>query len=111
MWGGVRVISRRALREYDDRLAGRSDRHAVKAALDPWFHEVSKASWANSSDVKRRYATASIVSADRIVFNVKGNDHRLVVAVDFEIGIVWIKWLGTHSEYDHMNVLEVDHER
>jgi mRNA interferase HigB len=107
----MRVISRRALRDYVERLAGRSDRPAVKAALDAWFHEVSKASWANSSDVKRRYATASIVSADRIVFNIKGNDHRLVVAVDFELGIVWIKWLGTHSEYDRINVLEVDYER
>jgi mRNA interferase HigB len=107
----MRVISRRALRDYVEHLAGRSDRPAVKAALDAWFHEVSKASWANSSDVKRRYATASIVSADRIVFNIKGNDHRLVVAVDFELGIVWIKWLGTHSEYDRINVLEVDYER
>jgi mRNA interferase HigB len=107
----MRVISRRALRDYVERLADRSDRPAVKAALDAWFHEVSKASWANSSDVKRRYATASIVSADRIVFNIKGNDHRLVVAVDFELGIVWIKWLGTHSEYDRINVLEVDYER
>jgi mRNA interferase HigB len=57
--------------------------------------------------VKRRYATASIISADRIVFNIKGNDHRLVVSVDFEKAIVWIKWIGTHRDYDRINVKEV----
>lgn len=49
------------------------------------------ARWANTADVKWHYATASIASADRIVFNIKGNDYRLVVAVDFEKSIVWIK--------------------
>jgi mRNA-degrading endonuclease HigB of HigAB toxin-antitoxin module len=49
--------------------------------------------------------------ADRIVFNIKGNDYRLVVAVDFEKGIVWIKWIGTHKDYDKIDVNEVKHER
>jgi len=61
--------------------------------------------------VKRRYATASIVSGERIVFNIKGNDYRLVVAVDFEKGIVWIKWIGGHADYDRIDVREVEHER
>lgn len=61
--------------------------------------------------MKRRYATASIVSSERIVFNIKGNDYRLVVAVDFEKGIVWIKWIGTHADYDRINGREVEHER
>ena len=81
----------------------------MKAALDAWFDEVSKATWASSADVKKLYATASVVSAERIVFNIKGNDYRLVVAVDFEKGIVWIKWLGTHKAYDRIDVTEVDH--
>ena len=57
------------------------------------------------------YATASIVNLERIVFNIKGNDHRLVVAVDFEKGIVWIKWLGTHQDYDRIDVTKVDHDK
>ena len=57
--------------------------------------------------MKRHYATASIVSADRIVFNIKGNDYRLVVAVDYERSIVWIKWIGTHAEYDRIDVREL----
>jgi mRNA interferase HigB len=63
-----------------------------------------------TADVKRLYATASIVTADRIVFNIKGNDYRLVVSVDFEKGIVWIKWIGTHKDYDKIEVKEVEYE-
>jgi mRNA interferase HigB len=55
------------------------------------------------------YRKASIISADRIVFNIKGNDYRLVVAVDFRRRIAWIKWIGTHAEYDRIDVTEVDH--
>lgn len=64
------------------------------------FAEVSKAAWTSTADVKRLSANASIVSADRIVFNIKGDDYRLVVAVDFERAIVWIKWVGAHKDYD-----------
>jgi len=105
----MRIIARRTLRQFVDSLAGQKDQSAVKAALDAWFDEVSKADWTSSADVKRLYATASIVSAERIVFNIKGNDYRLVVAVDFEKAIVWIKWIGTHKAYDRIDVTEVRH--
>ncbi len=65
--------------------------------------------WSSAADIKRSYATASIVSADRVVFNIKGNDYRLVVAVDYEKSIVWIKWIGTHKDYDRIDVKEVQH--
>jgi mRNA interferase HigB len=97
------------LREFVESLTGKKDQPAVKAALDAWFYEVSKAEWTNTADVKRRYATASIVSAERIVFNIKGNDYRLVAAVDFEKAIVWIKWIGTHKSYDDIDAAEVRH--
>ena len=105
----MRVIARRTLLQFVESLAGQKDQPAVKAALDAWFDEVSKANWANSVDVKRLYATASIVSAERIVFNIKGNHYRLVVSVDFEKSIVWIKWIGTHKAYDRIDVTEVQH--
>jgi mRNA interferase HigB len=107
----MRIIARRTLREFVDGRRGQKDHYALKAALDAWFDEASKASWKSTADVKRRYATASIVSAERIVFNIKGNDYRLVVAVDFEKGIVWIKWIGTHKEYDKIDVREVEYEK
>lgn len=106
----MRIIARRTLRDFVASLAGHKDQPAVKAALDAWFDETRKARWANTSEVKRSYATASVVTAERIVFNIKGNAYRLVVAVDFEKGIVWIKWIGTHRDYDRIDVAEVEHD-
>ena len=82
----------------------------MKAALDAWFQEVRQAEWKNSADVKASYAHASILGADRVVFNIKGNAYRLVVAVDYRQGIVFIKWLGTHREYDAIDVRTVQYE-
>jgi mRNA interferase HigB len=105
----MRIISRRTLREFVQARRGHKDQTALKAALDAWFDEVKKARWSNAADIKRNYATASIIAADRVVFNVKGNDYRLVVAVDFEKSIVWIKWIGTHRDYDKIDVRKVRH--
>jgi len=107
----MRIIARRTLREFVQSLAGHKDQPAVKAALDAWFDEAKKARWRSTADVKRPYATASIVTGERIVFNVKGNDYRLVVAVDFEKSIVWIKWLGSHKDYDRIDVAKVKYEK
>ena len=105
----MRIIARRTLREFVDLLAGHKDQPAVKAALDAWFDEVRKARWTSTAEVKGYYGTASIVTAERIVFNVKGNTYRLVVAVDFEKGIVWFRSIGTHKDYDRIDVTEVEH--
>ena len=107
----MRIITRRTLRAFVEGRRGHKEQPALKGALDAWFDEVKKARWTGTADVKRSYATASIVSADRIVFNIKGNDYRLVVAVDFEKGIAWIQWIGTHKDYDKIDVNEVEHER
>ena len=96
----MRIIARRTLREFVDARRGSKDHPALKAAVDAWFDEVRKARWSSAADVKRSYAAASIVSADRVVFNIKGNDYRLVVAIDFEKSIVWIIWIGTPRDYD-----------
>ena len=85
-------------------LAGHKDYRAVKAAVDAWFAEVRKARWRNAASVKQQ-------TAERIVFNLKGNAYRLVVSADFEKGIVWIKWMGTHKDYDRIDVTEVEHDK
>jgi mRNA interferase HigB len=77
----MRIIARRTLLRFVGQLAGHRDQRSVKNALDAWFDEVRKATWTSASDVKKLYATASLISAERIVFNIKGNDYRLVVAV------------------------------
>ena len=105
----MRVIARSTLREFVKTRLGHKDQGALKAALDAWFHEVQRAKWRGSADVKALYASASIHSADRVVFNIRGNTYRLVAAVDYVKGIVWIKWLGTHQDYDRIDVTEVEH--
>jgi mRNA interferase HigB len=105
----MRVIARSTLRKFVEDLSGKKNQPAVKAALDAWFDEVSKTVWKSAADIKRHYATASVVSTERIVFNIKGNDYRLVVSVDFEKSIVWIKWIGTHKAYDKIDVTKVQH--
>ena len=107
----MRIIARRTLREFVEARAGQKDQPALKAALDAWFSEVSRAQWESAARVKGLYRTASIVTAERIVFNIKGNDYRLVTAVDFAKGIVWIKWIGTHKDYDEIDVSEVKYGR
>lgn len=107
----MRIIARSTLREFIASRAGQKDHQALKAALDAWFYEVRRSNWRGTADIRRLYAAASIVSADRIVFNIKGNSYRLVAAVDFEKSIVWIKWIGTHREYDRIDVKAVNYEK
>jgi mRNA interferase HigB len=98
------------LTRFVQKMTGHKDQRAVKSALDSWFQEARKAHWRNSTDVKASYAHASIVGADRVVFNIKGNAYRLVTAVDFRREIVFIKWLGTHKDYDAIDVRTVQYE-
>ena len=112
----MRIIARSTLTRFIQKLEGHKDQRAVKTALDAWFQEVKRAEWKNSSDVKASYASASIVGAERVVFNVKGNAYRLVAVVDYRRAIVFIKWLGTHKDYDAIDVrtiqyaTEADHD-
>jgi mRNA interferase HigB len=103
----MRIIARKTLIAYVASLQGNKDQTAVKTSVEAWFAEAKAAAWANSVDVKKSYATASIVTASRIVFNIKGNDHRLIVEVNFPKGIVWIIWIGTHKAYDNIDAAGV----
>ncbi|MGH6931924.1 MAG: type II toxin-antitoxin system HigB family toxin [Dongiaceae bacterium] len=107
----MRIIARRTLKEFVASRAGYSDETALRLALDAWFAEVRNADWGSTADLKRHFRSASVVSADRVVFNIKGNAYRLVVSIDFEKVIVWIKWIGTHSAYDKINARTVQHEK
>lgn len=107
----MRIIARRTLKRFVEVRAGQKDQAALKAALDAWSDEVRRAHWTSSADVKGHYRTASIVSGERVVFNNKGNDYRLVAAVDYEKGLVWIKWIGSHAAYDRIDVRTVEHGR
>ena len=103
----MRIIARSTLNKFVASLDGQKDQPAVKGALGAWFHEAKKANWKNFADVRRSQPRASMVSADCVVFDIKGNGYRLVVAIDFEKSIVWIKWIGTHADYDSIDVTKV----
>lgn len=103
----MRVIARKTLRKFTDGLEGSKDQKAVKSALDAWFHEALRARWKSPAHILKTYANASIVGADRVVFNIKGNSYRLVVAINYRHQIVFIKWIGTHGDYDRIDVKTV----
>ena len=105
----MRVIARKTLTRFMESLRGSKDEKAVRVALESWFHEARKAGWKTPADVVKKYANASIVGSDRVVFNIKGNDYRLVVAIHYGLQIVFIKWLGTHAAYDKIDVKTVDY--
>ena len=107
----VRVIARGTLNGYvRNRIEPRLQR-LVKKHLDSWYALASRADWKSSADLKRQFHTASIVSAERVVFNIKGNEFRLVVAVDYECGVVLVLWLGTHREYSLIDVKHVKFDK
>jgi mRNA interferase HigB len=81
----------------------------VKAALDAWYYEVKSAAWSSPAEVKRAYANASIIGSERVVFNIKGNSYRLVAAVDYQRQAVFIKWRGSHADYDRIDVRTVQY--
>lgn len=104
----VRVIARGTLKGFVRNRVEPRLRRLVQAQLDAWYSLVSRAAWASSADLKRQFRSASIVSAERVVFNIKGNEFRLVCAVDYEHCVVLILWLATHREYDQIDVREVE---
>ena len=105
----MRVIARSTMREFVETLRGTKNHAPVKSALDAWFHEVEAAHWKNPAEVKAAYANASIVGDDRVVFNITGNSFRLVVAVDYTRQVVFIKWIGSHADYDRIDAAKVNY--
>jgi mRNA interferase HigB len=107
----VRIIARGTLIGFVRNRVERRLHRIVRDHLDSWYAMVSRAAWKNPGELKKQFRSASIVSAERVVFNIKGNEFRLVVAVDYGHGIVLILWLGTHREYDQIDVTKVKFEK
>ena len=81
------------------------------SSLSKWYEELSNANFANFNELKEVYRNASLVSDNRVVFNIKGNDYRLVTRILFEYKAIQIKWFGTHKEYDEINVETVEYKK
>jgi mRNA interferase HigB len=93
----MRIIARRTLYEFWQRHAD------AEQSLRAWVYDVAKANWRTSHDIKAVHANASIINKDRVVFNIKGNDYRLIVAVSYTSQILSMKFIGTHAEYDNID--------
>ena len=94
----MNVIAKKALRDFCERCPD------AELALQAWYHEVCSASWENSAELKSRYGSASIINAERVVFNICGNKYRLVVRINYASSTVFVRFLGTHKEYDNIDV-------
>jgi mRNA interferase HigB len=72
--------------------------------LEAWLSEIREADWVTPADVKAKYRNASIINNKRVVFNIKGNEFRLVVDIEYRMRLVYIIWFGTHGEYQRQNI-------
>ncbi len=90
----MKIISVKTLRDF---WAKNPD---AEQPLKAWGDEATKADWKNPAEIKEQYRTASILKNRRVVFNIKGNDYRLIVAIAYQRGWMFVKFIGTHKEYD-----------
>ncbi len=97
----MRVIAKKILREFW------AQHPEVEEPLLSWYREVEHADWDTPGKVKLRYPNASIVGDNRVVFNIKGNAYRLIVKINYPYRVVYIRFVGTHADYDRINVEEV----
>jgi mRNA interferase HigB len=97
----MNVISKRTLIKFYEEHA------QAKIPLEVWHSDTRKAEWATPGDIKKVYSSASFLKDNRVVFNIKGNDYRLIVHIDYLRKIVRVKFIGTHAQYDKINAEEI----
>jgi len=97
----MRIIAKSTLRDY-----WLKNKDAEQSLLS-WYKAINKAKWSNFNEVKLQYGTCKILGNDRIIFKIKGNQYRLIVKISFENQLIWIRFIGTHVEYDLINAKEI----
>ena len=93
----LRIIARKILRDFWETHPDSEQQ------LKAWYQEVSKAEWTGPSKIKTEYSSASFLADNRVVFNIKGNRYRLIVKINYHYRMIWIRFIGTHAEYDKIN--------
>ena len=100
----MRIVAKKTLVQF-------AQVHAdARQPLLAWHEEAVHSRWATPQDIKNRYPTASFVGNNRVVFNIGGNKYRLIVAVAYRIGVAYVKFVGTHSDYDRIDAATVEME-
>ena len=97
----MRVIAKKILREFWN------SHPDCEQQLKSWHQEASNAEWKSPNEIKSEYPNASILNNNRIVFNIKGNSYRLIIKINYDYQIIWIRFIGTHPEYDRINATEI----
>lgn len=100
----MRILALGTLRQFWESHAD------AEQPLKAWYDEAKAAAWKSPAEIKERYRSASFVANNRVVFNIKGNDYRLIVSVAYQHGVVFIKFVGTHAEYDRVDAATVEME-
>lgn len=96
----MRIIAKRTLVKFWESSPHYED---SRLSLLAWYHEVKHAKWTSPTDIKAQYRHASILKAGRVIFNIAGNKYRLVVQINFSAQIVYIRFVGTHQQYDSID--------
>ena len=99
----MRILAFRSLREFWKKPEYADSETSLRA----WYHDAKIADWKNSNELKQQYKNASIVGDGRVVFNIKGNTYRLVVSVDYEFQVIFIRFIGTHKQYDRIDIKKI----
>lgn len=95
----MRIIAFRTIREFFETPEYSDSEISLRA----WYCDAKIADWKNPNELKKQYKNASIVGEGRVVFNIKGNKYRLVVAIEYEFQVIFIRFIGTHKQYDEIN--------
>ena len=93
----MRVVKKKTVVEY---FAKHPD---AKVALEDWYEKAANAQWKNFAELRKTFGSADNVGGKRIVFNIKGNDYRLIAIVLYRIGMLYVRFIGTHSEYSRLS--------
>jgi mRNA interferase HigB len=98
----MRVVAVSTLRAFWERFPD------AEQPLKAWYEEAKSAAWTQPAEIKAQYRNASVLKNRRVVFNIKGNDYRLIVAVAYRLQIVYVKFVGTHKEYDAVDAETIE---
>ena len=93
----MRILSRQTLKQFWEAHAD------AEEALKSWYKEAEHAAWRSPEEIKKRYPSADPLAGNRMVFNIKGNSYRLIVQIHYNTGVVYVRFIGTHAEYDKIN--------
>lgn len=99
----MRIISKKTLKDFYEQ----SKYSDSKSALEAWHREVLKLDWSNPNEIKEMYRSASIIGDTKVVFNIAGNKYRLIATINYHAKIVFVKFIGTHKQYDKINIEEL----